>query len=69
MKDSLMQGFMRAASLGFEMAAAVFIGAAIGYFFDERSSTKPWGLITGVIIGSIAGFINIYRFAVKNERS
>ncbi|MFH1386347.1 MAG: AtpZ/AtpI family protein [bacterium] len=53
------------AGLGFEIAAAVFLGAFIGYKINV-----PWGLIIGVILGAAAGFWNAYKMTEgKNERT
>jgi F0F1-type ATP synthase assembly protein I len=59
--------FMRAASLGLEIAAAVFLGAFIGYEIDLYYKTGPWCMVTGVVIGSIAGFWNAYKFAMSED--
>lgn len=61
---------MRAASLGLEIAVAVFVGAGIGYWVDAQLKCGPWGMVVGLVIGSLAGFWNAYKFAVKqDERS
>ncbi|MCR5802173.1 MAG: AtpZ/AtpI family protein [Lachnospiraceae bacterium] len=37
---------------------------AAGYYLDKRIGTS-WLFIAGFIIGAIAGFQNIYRYAMK----
>lgn len=59
--------FMRAASLGLEIAVAVFLGAFIGYEVDLYFKTGPWWMVAGVVIGSIAGFWNAYKFAMSED--
>jgi len=59
--------FLRAASLGVEIATAVFLGAFIGYEVDLHFKTGPWGLAFGVVLGSLAGFWNAYKFAVNEK--
>jgi F0F1-type ATP synthase assembly protein I len=62
--------FVRAASLGLEIAIAVFLGAFVGYWLDNLFKTAPWLMVLGVVLGSIAGFWNAYKFAVsEDERS
>ena len=60
--------FMRAASLGLEVAVAVFLGAYVGYQVDLHFRSGPWGMVIGLVIGSIAGFWNAYKFAVNEEK-
>ena len=47
--------------IGIEIVAAIFVGAIIGIFVDKYLNTKPFGLIIFFILGSLAGFLNIYR--------
>jgi len=66
-KPNPQSDFMRAASLGLEVAVAVFLGAFIGYEADKYFKTGPWLMVTGVVIGSIAGFWNAYKFAMDED--
>ena len=61
--------FMRAASLGLEVAGAVFLGAFIGYEVDVHFKSGPWGMVIGLIIGAIAGFWNAYKYAESEDES
>ena len=67
MKPEIKSDFMRAASLGLEIAVAVFLGAFIGYEADIYLKTGPWGMVAGLVIGSIAGFWNAYKFAMSED--
>lgn len=67
LKPDPQSDFMRAASLGLEIAVAVFLGAFIGYEVDLYFKTGPWGMVAGVVIGSIAGFWNAYKFAMSED--
>lgn len=67
MKPDIKSDFMRAASLGLEVAAAVFLGAFFGYVADQYLKTGPWGMVIGLIVGSIAGFWNAYKFAMSED--
>jgi len=59
--------FIKATSLAFELASAVFIGAALGYYADKFFNTMPFGLIFGIFLGAVAGFYSIIRFINKNN--
>ena len=56
-----------AMALGFrlssELVAGVLAGAALGWGFDRLLSTSPWGLIVFLLLGFIAGVINVMRAA------
>ncbi len=47
--------------LGLNMAVAVLIGTALGYWLDRQLHTTPVFLVIGVFCGATAGFFNIYR--------
>ena len=54
-------------ALGFrlssELVAGVVVGAAIGWGFDRLLSTSPFGLIVFLLLGFIAGVVNVVRTA------
>jgi ATP synthase protein I len=56
-----------AMALGFrlssELIAGVVVGALLGWAFDRFLSTSPWGLIVFVLVGFIAGVVNVVRSA------
>ena len=63
-----------AMALGFrlssELIAGVVVGALIGWGFDRLLSTSPFGLIVFVLLGFIAGVVNVIRSAgVASGRS
>jgi len=49
--------------LSSELIAGVVVGAAIGWGIDHLLSTSPWGLIVFVLLGFIAGVVNVVRSA------
>lgn len=63
----MMNNFLRATSLGIEVAVSVFIGAGVGYLIDTRFSSKPWGLVVGLVIGAIAGFWTVYKYSISER--
>ena len=56
-----------AMALGFrlssELVAGVLVGALMGWGFDRLLSTSPFGLIVFVLVGFIAGVLNVIRSA------
>jgi ATP synthase protein I len=54
-------------ALGFrlssELIAGVVVGGLLGWAFDHLLSTSPWGLIVFVLLGFIAGVVNVVRSA------
>ena len=53
--------------LGLQFAVAIAIGFFGGYYIDGKIGTLPVFVIIGLIIGSVAGFLNIYR-AVYSDK-
>jgi ATP synthase protein I len=49
--------------LSSELVAGVLAGAALGWGFDRLLSTSPWGLIVFLLLGFVAGVINVMRAA------
>ncbi len=49
---------MRAAT---DMVSALVVGGFLGYWLDKWLDTTPWFMIIMFFLGSIAGFVNIYR--------
>ena len=49
--------------LSSELVAGVLVGAGLGWGFDRLLSTSPWGLIVFLLLGFIAGVMNVMRAA------
>ena len=56
-----------AMALGFrlssELIAGVIVGAGIGWGFDRLLSTSPFGFIVFLLLGFVAGVVNVVRSA------
>ena len=50
-------------SLGTEFALAEIIGAAVGYWLDNKFGTLPWCLVGGVLLGFALGLARIIQAA------
>jgi ATP synthase protein I len=57
--SALARGFR----LSSELIAGVVAGALIGWGFDRLLSTSPFGLIVFLLLGFVAGVINLVRSA------
>jgi ATP synthase protein I len=51
-----------------ELIAALVVGVGMGLIVDNFLGTKPFGLIIFFILGSFAGFLNIYRVMRRIEK-
>lgn len=56
-------GYGQAMRLSSEFIAAVLVGCLIGWGFDILLGTKPWGLIVFLLLGFVAGVLNVLRSA------
>jgi ATP synthase protein I len=56
-----------AMALGFrlssELVAGVVVGAGLGWGFDRLLSTSPFGFIVFLLLGFVAGVVNVVRSA------
>lgn len=57
--------YVRTSAVGLEFGLAIAVGALLGYFADKYFHSAPYGLIIGLIFGSIAAGKRMYQF-VKN---
>lgn len=47
--------------LSSELVAGVLVGAALGWGLDYLASTSPWGMIVFLLLGFVAGVMNVMR--------
>jgi ATP synthase protein I len=55
--------------IGLELVVSVFVGAGLGWAFDNWLGTQPWGLIAFLFLGFAAGVMNVFRIALRQERA
>jgi ATP synthase protein I len=53
-------------SVGTTLVASLGIGALAGHWLDGKLGTEPWCLAAGVLLGSVAGLLDLYRTATRN---
>ena len=49
--------------LSTELVAAVVVGAALGWIIDRWLGISPWGMIVFLLLGFVAGVLNVMRAA------
>ena len=49
--------------LSAELVAGVLVGAVIGWLLDRVLGISPWGMIVFVLLGFVAGVLNVMRAA------
>ena len=60
---SSMPGMARALRLAADFIAGIVLGVIVGWGFDRLVGTSPWGLIVWMLIGFVAGTLNVMRSA------
>lgn len=56
-------GYAQAMKLSSEFIAGVLVGAGIGWVADQWLGTAPFGLIVFLLLGFVAGVLNVLRSA------
>jgi F0F1-type ATP synthase assembly protein I len=46
---------------GITLFASIVFSMALGWFVDLMFGTSPWGIVSGIVLGSIIGFIQFFR--------
>jgi ATP synthase protein I len=55
--------YAKAFQLSTEFVAAIFVGTLLGYLIDRFLGTTPWGMIIFLLLGFVAGVLNVMRSA------
>ncbi len=56
-------GYARGFRLSSELVAGVVVGAGIGWLIDRWLGISPWGLVVFLLLGFVAGVLNVMRSA------
>ena len=51
-----------------EVAVGVGLGAAVGYWIDQKFNAKPWGVLVGASLGFASGMYLLIKEAMKANR-
>ncbi len=55
------QDLLRLLTFGWYFAASIGVGIGGGILLDNWLDTKPWFLLAGLTLGSVAGFYGMYK--------
>lgn len=66
-RNTLLNGFSTAATIGFYLVSSVAAGILLGKWFDGYFATQPWGTVVGIILGMIAGMWSMYKMVVGGK--
>ncbi|OGW19245.1 MAG: hypothetical protein A2077_06605 [Nitrospirae bacterium GWC2_46_6] len=64
----LFRQLIEASSVGINLVISTFVGLAIGYWLDKLFGTSPYLTVIFLILGIIAGFMELVRIARKQEK-
>jgi F0F1-type ATP synthase assembly protein I len=58
---------VKAINCGLEFTSCVVVGVFIGVFLDKKFQCLPLFLIIFLILGCVAGYLNLMRYINKNQ--
>jgi ATP synthase protein I len=64
-RSSGSQGMGLALRVASEFAAGILVGAGLGWLIDHWLGTTPWGMIVLLLLGFVAGILNVLRAVGK----
>jgi ATP synthase protein I len=53
-------------TVGTVLVACIAAGYLLGSFLDRRLGTSPWLVVVGVLLGTAAGFVELFRTVSRN---
>ncbi len=53
---------------GFEVAAGIGLGAAVGTWIDHHYHSQPWGLLLGMALGFASGIYLLIKDSMKSNK-
>src|ERR1700738_2465786 len=56
-------GYARGFRLSSELVGGVLVGAGLGWLIDRLLGISPWGFIVFLLLGFVAGALNVMRTA------
>ena len=58
---------MKAWTIGLNFVFSTFIGLGMGYWLDRVFKTSPWLTLIFLFIGIVAGFLELFRMAKRED--
>lgn len=53
---------------GLEIAVGIGLGCLVGYWWDSRHHTAPWGMLIGILLGFVAGMYMLLKDVNRMNR-
>ena len=53
-------------TVGTTLVGCIVAGYLLGGFLDRRLGTSPWLVVVGVLLGTAAGFVGLFRMVSRN---
>ncbi|MEO5931422.1 MAG: AtpZ/AtpI family protein [Candidatus Kapaibacterium sp.] len=66
-RTSTMQDLAPYMGMGLQLAAAMTLFGALGWWLDKTFGTSPWLLVVGMLLGATGGMINIIRISTRKN--
>ncbi|EHJ48024.1 hypothetical protein DFW101_2018 [Solidesulfovibrio carbinoliphilus subsp. oakridgensis] len=66
---SVRESIASASVVGLNLVSATFVGLFIGWWLDRWLDTKPWLLLTFLVLGIVAGFKNVMVEVKKIQKA
>lgn len=66
---SVRESIASASVVGLNLVSATFVGLFIGWWLDKWLDTKPWLLLTFLVLGIAAGFKNVMVEVKKIQKA
>ena len=67
-RDPAWRSLGEVATIGVTLVVSTVLGLGAGYYGDRWLGTSPWLLLTGLLLGIVAGFVNLFRSVKSAER-
>ena len=53
-------------TVGTTLVGCIVVGYLLGSFLDRKMGTSPWLVVAGVLLGTAAGFVGLFRMVSRN---
>ncbi len=60
------ESLLKFLNCGLEFTTPIIVGALLGIFIDKKYNTLPLFLVVFLILGCLAGYLNMKRYIERN---
>ena len=60
------RSIMNLLTVGTVLVVCIVLGYLLGNYLDKKLGTSPWLVVSGVILGTAAGFVELFRTVSRN---